>query len=191
MDPGFQARLQAGQTVLERSAAARGGAASGTALQDLNNYAQTQASSEFNNAYNRFLQTRQQNFDFANTVAGRGAATAGTAGQNLIGGAKYAGDTSIDAAKAAGSLNVGGAEYAGDKAYNAATTTAANTLGAAGQAADYLTQGANAQAAGTVGRANAITGAISSGVGALGSAAGIYNALKYPNRPIAQTPVIH
>lgn len=173
MDPGFAARLAASQKGLERSAAARGGAASGTALQDLARFNQTEASNEYEKAYQRFAQNREANFNYANTVAGRGNADAQTEGANLIGSGKYSGDATMDAAR-----------YQGDKNYGAAVQTGANTINAADRSADYATQGANAQAAGVVGRANAITGAVSSGIGAIGSAGNLYNQLKNPNRPI-------
>lgn len=174
MDPGFANRLQFADAGLERSAAARGGAASGTALMDLSKFNQREASSEYGAAFQRFMQNRDANFGYANTVAGRGRDVAGTEGANLIGSGKYSGDITTNAA-----------QYQGDKNYNAAVTTGQNTLGATEKAGEFATQGANAQAAGTVGKANAITGAIGSGIGALSSAGNLYNVLKNPLRPVA------
>jgi len=171
LDPGFANRLKYGLTQLDRTAAARGGALSGTAAMGLEDYRQTQASNEFEKAYNRFLQTRQQNFDFANTAAGRGASVAGQQGQNLIGAGKYTGDTGINAAQFAGGLNT-----------SAASQTAANSINAAGKAGEYLTQGANAQAAGQVGSANAVSNAVGQGIGAVTSAGNLYYNLKNPIR---------
>ena len=176
MDPGFAARLSYGIRATDRGAAARGGVSSGSAAMALNDYAQTQASNEYQNAFNRFLQNRAS----LGSIAGQGIQAGTTQGQNLIGAARYAGDTGIQANEFGGQLNTGAAQYAGDRTYGAATTTAANTLGAAEKSADYLTQRANAQAAGKVGAANAVSGAVGSGIGALTSAGAIYSSLKNP-----------
>jgi hypothetical protein len=61
-DPGYQARLALGQQGLERSAAARGTLLTGGTLKDLNQYAQDYASNEFQNVYNRDLQTYQTQY---------------------------------------------------------------------------------------------------------------------------------
>lgn len=173
LDPGFAARLAQGAQTVERSAFARGGGNSGTAGMDLQRFAQTEASNEYEKAYQRFAQNREANFNYANTVAGRGNADAQTQGSNLIGSGKYSGDITTQAA-----------QYQGDKNVGAAVQTGANTINAADRSAEYATQGANANAAGVVGRANAITGAVSSGIGALGSAGNLYNQLKNPTRPV-------
>lgn len=169
MDPGFAERLKAGQVVRERSAAARGGASSGTALMDLEHYAQTEESSEFDKAFQRFQKNRENNFTFANTVAGRGFNAANIEGENLIGSGKYSGD-----------LSVGAAKYGGDKIYDAAGQTAHNSNEAARENGEFIAQGANAQAAGKVAPASAwntgISGAIGAGFGALGA----YNLLQNP-----------
>lgn len=52
-DPGYQFRMQQGQQALERSAAARGGLASGGFMKGLDRYSQGLASDEYNNAWNR------------------------------------------------------------------------------------------------------------------------------------------
>jgi len=61
-DPGYQFRLSEGQRGVEQGAAARGGALGGRAAKDLARFSQGLASSELNNAYNRFSQERQ--FDY-------------------------------------------------------------------------------------------------------------------------------
>jgi len=53
MDPGYQFRLGEGMKALERSAAARGGLLSGSALRGTQRFGQELASQEYMNAFNR------------------------------------------------------------------------------------------------------------------------------------------
>ena len=55
-DPGYQFRINQGLQAVNNSAAAKGSLLSGGTLKDLNNYAQSQASSEFQNAFDRYNQ---------------------------------------------------------------------------------------------------------------------------------------
>lgn len=66
-DPGYQARLQLGQDAVQRSAAAAGGVVTGGTAQALNNQAQTFASNEYGNVYNRALNTYDTNQNTYNT----------------------------------------------------------------------------------------------------------------------------
>lgn len=118
-DPGYAFRLQQGQQALQNKAAAGSGAFSGAALKDLLGYNQDMASTEYNNAFNRY-QTQQGNifqrlFSIAglgqNAAAGVGATGAGLAGQ--------AGQALTNAGTAAGSGIVGGANALGQGATNA------------------------------------------------------------------------
>lgn len=59
-DPGYQFRLQEGLKQLGRTSAARGGALSGATLRGTQGYAQNLASEEYSNAFNRYLQQRQE-----------------------------------------------------------------------------------------------------------------------------------
>lgn len=52
-DPGFQARLKAGEEALQRSAAAKGTLLTGGTLKDLNQWGQEYAANEYQNVYNR------------------------------------------------------------------------------------------------------------------------------------------
>lgn len=88
-DPGYQFRLDQGQQALERSAAARGGLLSGAALKDANNYAQGQASQEWQAAYDRFNTNRTNKLNPLLSLAGS-AQTASTAAGNA--GQQYASD---------------------------------------------------------------------------------------------------
>ncbi len=170
MDPGAAWQRQQTEKTLGRSAAARGGAISGSALMDLTNYETGALSQDYQNAFNRFRQSTQDRFNNLNTVAGRGAQVAGQQGSNLLNGAEYGGNITTDAYKS----NLAANEFAGSQTYDAAKTTAANTIGGADRAADFLTQGANAQAAGTVGAANAWAGGLSGAANSAGAAYGLY-----------------
>lgn len=88
-DPGYAFRLAEGQKAIERSAAARGGLQSGSALKAAARFGQDLGSQEYQNAFNRY-QTNRSNqitplFELMNT--GIGAANnltnaAGQQGQN-------------------------------------------------------------------------------------------------------------
>jgi hypothetical protein len=55
-DPGYQFRLQQGLDAVKNQASSLGGVNSGATLKSLNDYAQGQASSEYNNSFQRWLQ---------------------------------------------------------------------------------------------------------------------------------------
>jgi hypothetical protein len=84
-DPGYDFRMQEGQKALERSAAARGGTMGGAAAKALSRYGQDYASNEYQNAYTRFNQDRDQRYGKLMDLVGTGqnaAANTGAAGQN-------------------------------------------------------------------------------------------------------------
>ena len=64
-DPGFQFVQQMGQRGVERSAAARGVLNSGGTLQDIANFNQSLAESQYGNVFNRNLGAWQQNYNAA------------------------------------------------------------------------------------------------------------------------------
>ena len=91
-DPGYAFRLSEGQKALERSAAARAGLQSGSALKAAARYGQDMGSQEYQNAFNRYYNERQQMLSplqslagvgqtAANTLGGYGQAYAGNVGQ--------------------------------------------------------------------------------------------------------------
>jgi len=133
-DPGYAFRLSEGQKALERSAAARGGLISGSALKAAQRFGQDMGSQEYQNAYNRALTGYNANVARADTGYNRLAALAGvgqTATQQLgAAGQNYANQTGNTAMGAAS--NIG------------------NAMGAAGQA----------RASGYMGMANAASGGI-------------------------------
>ena len=60
-DPGYQFRLAQGMKAIQQSAAARGGLLTGGTAKALNDYAQGQASDEYQNVYNRAYNTFETN----------------------------------------------------------------------------------------------------------------------------------
>ena len=71
-DPGYAFRLSEGQRALERTAAARGGLISGTALKAASRYSGDLASQEYQNAYQRALTGYGTQVDRSNTAFSRG-----------------------------------------------------------------------------------------------------------------------
>lgn len=98
--PGYQFRLDEGIKAIQRSAAARGSLASGATMKSLNNYAQGQASGEYNNYVNSLM-----------NLAGIGSgATSGTASAGSQAAAGIANAyTNAGNAQAAGAINTGNA----------------------------------------------------------------------------------
>jgi hypothetical protein len=108
-EPGYQFRLSQGLKSLDQTAAARGGLLSGNALRGAEQYGQGLASDEYQNAYNRYWNTRNQTLNPLQSLLGQGQTTAsnlGTAGQNY---ATNAGNTIQAAGQARASGYVGGA----------------------------------------------------------------------------------
>jgi hypothetical protein len=114
-DPAYQFTLNQGNQAIERSAAARGGLLSGAAGKAIGQYTTNLANQTYGDAYNRYLQTRQQGYNELSGVAGLGLnatnstvnAGVGTAGQqagNLVNAITGAGN-----ATAAGTVGAGNA----------------------------------------------------------------------------------
>jgi hypothetical protein len=86
-DPGYQFRMDEGQKAIERSAAARGGVLGGGTMKAIANYGQNLASSEFQNAYNRYTNDRNTRYNRLSNLAGLGQtanAQLGAAGANYV-----------------------------------------------------------------------------------------------------------
>lgn len=87
-DPGYAFRQTEDQKAIERSAAARGGLLSGSALKAIQNRSQDLASQEYGNAYNRFNANQTNQFNRLSSLAGVGQVANNalqTAGQNYAG----------------------------------------------------------------------------------------------------------
>lgn len=105
-DPGYAFRLAEGQKALERSAAARGGLISGSALKAAERYGQDMASQEYTNAFNRYQAERTAKLQPLQSLAGVGQTAAQQLGQAGSAYASNAGNllTSGAAAQAAGTV---------------------------------------------------------------------------------------
>jgi hypothetical protein len=79
-DPSYKWRLDQGLKALQGSAAAKGTLMTGQGLADINNYAQGAASTEYQNAYNRFQDTNNTLFNRLNSLAGNSQNAAGGLG---------------------------------------------------------------------------------------------------------------
>ena len=129
-DPGYAFRLSEGLKAIDRTAAARGGMQSGGALKAAERYGQNLASDEYQNAYARYNQNRQLNYNMLSgqQAVGQGATNAvGAAGQNY---ANNAGEAYMGAANARASGYMGQANAWG------------NALGGIGSAAGLYGMGA-------------------------------------------------
>jgi hypothetical protein len=108
-DPGYAFRLSEGQKALDRTAAARGGLLSGSALKAATRYGQDMASQEYTNAFNRYQAERQARLGPLQSLTGMGQTTAqqiGNAGQTM---ATNVGNDITNSAAARASGYVGGA----------------------------------------------------------------------------------
>jgi len=76
-DPGYGFRMAEGMKALERSAAARGGLLSGSALKGIQRYGQDLASQEYQNAFQRYQAERQARYAPLQNLMASGQQAAG------------------------------------------------------------------------------------------------------------------
>ena len=81
MDPGYKFREQQGMKALQQSAAARGDLLSGSMLKGIKDYSQGLASTEYGNAYNRFMANRANVIGMLQGGVGTGLGAAQGKGQ--------------------------------------------------------------------------------------------------------------
>jgi hypothetical protein len=108
-DPGYAFRVSEGMKALDRTAAARGGLISGSALRGATRYGQEMGSQEYQNAFNRYQTARTNTLNPFQSLAGVAQSSAntltgaaGTLGQNI-------GSNIIGAGNAAAAGQVGSA----------------------------------------------------------------------------------
>jgi len=118
-DPGYAFRLSEGQKALDRSAAARGGLISGSALKAATRYGQDMGSQEYNNAFNRYQIERTARLAPLQSLAGLGQTTGGQIGQAGAANAANVGNlmTGGAAASAAGGMGSANAMTGGLSTY--------------------------------------------------------------------------
>lgn len=139
-DPSYQWRLKEGQRALEYSASAKGAAMGGAAARALARYGQGMASTEYQNEWERWRATKNDDRTFRTGIltnlTGTGAAAAGKAGDNTIAGERYAGDITTDASKFGAGLKSDAAKFTGSTNYDAAKTNAGINYGIASDIAN-------------------------------------------------------
>jgi hypothetical protein len=125
-DPGYDFRMSEGMKALERSAAARGGLMSGSALKGITRFGQDLASTEYNNAFNRYQVERSARLNPLQSLMGSGQSatnvmtnTIGQSSQN-----EQANAMNVGQARASGYV---GAANAWGGGLNAIGSIAANT----------------------------------------------------------------
>jgi hypothetical protein len=77
-DPGYAFRMSEGMKALERSAASRGGLMSGATLKGIQRYGQDLASTEYQNAFNRYQAERTGTLNPYQALAGTAQTSANT-----------------------------------------------------------------------------------------------------------------
>jgi hypothetical protein len=109
-DPGYAFRVSEGMKALDRTAAARGGLISGSALRGATRYGQEMGSQEYQNAFNRYQTARTNTLNPFQSLAGVAQSSAntltgaaGTLGQNI--GSNIIGAGNAMAAGQVGSAN--------------------------------------------------------------------------------------
>lgn len=159
-DPGYAFRLSEGLKALDRTAAARGGLISGSAMKGAMRYGQDMASQEYQNAFNRYNQNR----DFNSTLFNQNRAyQTNQYNQNRNYNTDLYKMNRSDALGSLGSLMSSG-------------QNAANQMGAAGQ--NYASgAGSTFQQAGNAGAAGVNAAGQANAAGQMGSANSIGNAL--------------
>ena len=121
-DPGYNFRMAEGMKALERSASARGLLQSGGTLKGIQQYGQNLASSEYENAFSRYLTQREARMDPYRYLTGIGQAAAAGQAANV------------------GSTGAALAEIAAQRG-NVNAAAAAGTAGAIGNAFSSIGQG--------------------------------------------------
>lgn len=108
-DPGYEFQLDQGQQALQNSQAAGDGVLSGAALKNLINYNQGMASTGYQNAYTRWLQSQSNTFNQLSNVASLGENAGANVGNSGVGYSHGMANTITGAGNAAASGIVGGA----------------------------------------------------------------------------------
>lgn len=109
MDPSYAFREQQGMQAVNRSAAAAGGLQSGSALKAAQRFGQDLASTEYGNAYNRFMQNRANQMALLQGGVSTGLGAAGGIGSAATGTGQNIGNTLLAQGSALGQ----GVEQAG------------------------------------------------------------------------------
>jgi len=132
-DPSYAFRMSEGMKALERSAAARGGLLSGATMKGIQRYGQDLASTEYQNAFNRYQTTRANTLNPYASLAGVAQSSANTLGQAAGAYGANAGNIAM-----AGGANAANAQLALGNIRGQQFSNAANALG---QGYDFYKRG--------------------------------------------------
>lgn len=138
-DPGYAFRMSEGMKALDRTAAARGGLLSGSAMKGAQRFGQELGSQEYQNAFNRALTGFNANQQSNNNLFNRLSGVAGT-GQTS---AQQIGDAGQNMTSGMGSAMGNYANQAGDAFQNAAQARASGYVGSQNALGNALSQGIN------------------------------------------------
>ena len=146
-DPAYQWNVQNALNQIGQSNAVRGGALSGGAQKGMADYALQQGSNEYQNAYNRFTQNQQQNYNQLAGLSGMGLNATSGAGNLGMANSQLMGNllAQLGASRAAGTVGQSTAQNQGLAQLLAGLTGAGsnglwNQLGQAGSSAyNWLT----------------------------------------------------
>lgn len=167
-DPGYQFRLSEGMKQINRQAAAHGATGGGATAKAAAQFSSGLASTEYDNAWNRWNTGRQQSINGLSTLAGMGERAGETSGQWGVGGAQYNAGLGENAAQYAGSMWDNATQWAGNSAESAIARTTTNDLDYANFLANLQLKGGETQAWGDMSRAGIWNG-ILSGAGSAAS----------------------
>lgn len=117
-DPSYQFRLKQGLNSVQSGAAAKGGLLSGATLKALNNYASDYASTEYQNAYNRFNADQTNRFNRLSSLAGMGQNAAAQVGNNGLQTAQAVANNTMAGANATAAGTVANANNVANTANN-------------------------------------------------------------------------
>jgi hypothetical protein len=120
-DPGYAFRLSEGMKQLGHTAASRGGAISGGTMKGIQDYAQSSASQEYQNAYNRYQQNRTNQLQPLGNLMAAGQTAANQQGTQAGAYGTNAGNVITNAGNTAGSAVLGGATTLGNALNTGAT----------------------------------------------------------------------
>lgn len=165
-DPGYQFRLSEGLKTINRQAAAHGAAGGGATAKAAAQFSSGLASTEYDNAWNRWNTGRQQQLNGLSTVAGMGERAGEVSGQFGMTGAQYNAGLGEQAAQYAGNQWSNATQWAGGSAENAINRTTTNDLDYANFLANLQLQGGQTRATGDMMRAgvwNNVIGAATGG----------------------------
>jgi hypothetical protein len=150
-DPGYAFRLEQGQKAIERSAAARGVQLTGGTLKDLVDYEQGAASSEYQNAFNRYMSQVQQSYNMLAGVTNLGVAATNSAvagnqwlGANLLQGEEMKASNLVNTSYEQGRNTMQGATYNANQIVGAGNSIAAGQIASANAWSQAMTTIGNA-----------------------------------------------